>query len=38
MTTEVIILTLLNLFWGYVWFEIGRYVGRKEKEHEQRND
>ena len=32
MTSEVIILTLLNLFKGYVWFEVGRYIGRNEKE------
>lgn len=32
MITEVILLTLVNLFWGYVWFEVGRYVGRREKE------
>lgn len=30
MITEVILLTLVNLFWGYVWFEVGRYIGRKE--------
>lgn len=32
MKAEVIILTLLNLFWGYVRFEVGRYIGRNEKE------
>lgn len=30
MITEVILLTLVNLFWGYVWFEVGRFIGRKE--------
>lgn len=32
MTTEVIIITLVNLFWGFVWFEVGRWIGRKENE------
>ena len=31
MTTEVIIITLVNLAWGYVWFEVGRWIGRKKK-------
>lgn len=30
--TEAIILTAINLFWGWVWFEAGRIIGRKEKE------
>ena len=34
MTDDVIILTALNLFWGYVWFQVGKYTGRKEKEDE----
>lgn len=32
MTTEVIIITLMNLVWGFVWFEVGRWIGRKENE------
>ena len=34
MTADVIILTALNLFWGYVWFQVGKFIGRKEKEDE----
>ena len=29
---EAIILTAINLFWGYVWFEVGRFIGRRERE------
>ena len=25
-----IILTTLNLFWGWVWYNVGKHVGRKE--------
>lgn len=32
MTTEVIIITLLNLAWWFVWFEVGMWIGRKDKE------
>lgn len=32
MTTEVIIITLVNLACGYVWLEVGRWIGRKENE------
>ncbi len=32
MTDDVIILTALNLFWGYVWFQVGKFIGRKEKD------
>lgn len=32
-----IILLVINLFWGYVWFQIGRFIGQKEKEDEQNN-
>lgn len=32
MTDDLIVLTALNLFWGYVWFQVGKFIGRKEKE------
>lgn len=32
-----VILLVINLFWGYVWFQIGRFIGQKEKEDEQNN-
>lgn len=35
MTDEVIILTVLNLFWGWVWYNVGKFIGRKEKDDEQ---
>lgn len=35
MTDDVIILTALNLFWAYVWYNVGKFIGRKEKEDEQ---
>ncbi len=28
--TDAIILITMNLFWGYIWFQIGRITGRKE--------
>ncbi len=28
--TDAIILITMNLFWGYIWFQIGRLIGRKE--------
>ena len=31
-TLDIIILTALNLFWGWAWFEVGKFTGRKEKE------
>ena len=34
-TTEIIVLTALNLFWGWVWFEAGKIMGRKEKDNAQ---
>lgn len=37
MTDDLIVLTALNLFWGYVWFQVGKFIGRKEKEDEQSN-
>lgn len=36
-TTDTIFLTALNLFWGWVWFEVGKFMGRKEKENEKEN-
>ena len=27
---EAIILTAVNLFWGWVWFNVGRCIGRRE--------
>ena len=24
--------TASNLFWGWAWFEVGKFIGRKEKE------
>lgn len=30
--TDIIVLTALNLFWGWVWFEVGKFIGRKGKE------
>lgn len=27
---DAIVLTAINLFWGFVWYQVGRYVGRKE--------
>ena len=30
--TDAIIITAVNLFWGWVWFNVGRYIGRKEAE------
>lgn len=30
MMGGIILLILQTLFWAYVWFEVGRYVGRKE--------
>lgn len=35
--TDAIILTAINLFWGCVWFQVGKFLGRKEKENEQDN-
>ena len=32
--TEAIILTAINLFWGWVWFNVGRCIGRKETKNE----
>lgn len=31
-TLGIIVLTALNLFWGWAWFEVGKFIGRKEKE------
>ena len=31
-TLDIIVLTALNLFWGWTWFEVGKIIGRKEKE------
>lgn len=31
MMKEAILLTALNIFWGWVWFNVGKYIGRKEK-------
>lgn len=31
-TLDIIVLTALNLFWGLAWFEVGKFIGRKEKE------
>ena len=31
-TLDIIILTALHLFWGWAWFEVGKFIGRKEKE------
>lgn len=31
-TLDIIVLTASNLFWGWVWFEVGKFIGRKEKE------
>lgn len=31
-TADIIVLTAINLFWGYVWFKVGKFIGRKEKE------
>ena len=31
-TIDIIALTATNLCWGWVWFEVGRLIGRKEKE------
>ena len=31
-TLDIIVLTALNLFWGWVWFEVGKIIGRKEKD------
>ena len=28
-TLDIIVLTALNLFWGWVWFEVGKFIGRK---------
>ena len=30
-TLDIIVLTALNLFWGWAWFEVGRYIGRKDE-------
>ena len=27
---DVIVLVVINLFWGFVWYQVGKYVGRKE--------
>lgn len=27
---DVIVLVAINLFWGFVWYQVGKYVGRKE--------
>lgn len=32
--TEAIVLTLMNLFWGFVWFQVGKFIGRREKDDE----
>lgn len=31
-TLDIIVLTASNLFWGWVWFEVGKFIGRKEKD------
>ena len=31
-TTDIIVLTASNLFWGWAWFEVGKFIGRKEKD------
>ena len=31
-TLDIIVLTALNLFWGWAWFEVGKIIGRKEKD------
>lgn len=31
-TLDIIVITALNLFWGRAWFEVGKFIGRKEKE------
>lgn len=31
-TLDIIVLTALNLFWGWTRFEAGKFIGRKEKE------
>ena len=33
-TLDIIVLTALNLFWGWAWFEVGKFIGRKEKKEE----
>lgn len=38
MMGEVIILTAINIFWGAMWYNVGKFVGRKEATNEQRND
>ena len=32
--TEAIVLTLMNLFWGFAWFQVGKFIGRREKDDE----
>ena len=31
-TLDIIVLTASNLFWGLAWFEVGKFIGRKEKD------
>ena len=31
-TIDIIVLTALNLFWGWAWFEVEKIIGRKEKD------
>lgn len=33
-TLDIIVLTASNLIWGWVWFEFGKIIGRKEKKEE----
>lgn len=25
---DVIVLVAMNLFWGFVWYQVGKYMGR----------
>lgn len=34
---DAIILTAINLFWGFMWYHIGKYIGRKEAENDKEN-
>lgn len=35
-TLDIIVLAALNLFWGWAWFEVGKFIGRKEKQDNER--